>query len=407
MCVDKLSHIIVEALDNGSWKVPRAGKTGPFISHQMFVDDLLLFGEATEDQMKCVVDILTKFCNMAGQQVSNEKTSIFFSANATRGLKEKLVRISGFKETNMLGKYLGIPLTGRAPRKQDFAYIIEQLQAKLMHWKANQIALAGRVTLAKSVLEAIPIYPMMTTISPKSCIDEIHRIQRRFIWGDIDQSRSYHVVSWDTITIPRKYGELGLRRLKKMNESCILKTVRKLQKGSKDLWSEVLIGKYKFIHTDRHVEYKVTDSHLRKSIAKLWHRLYEHSWWSIGNGNNIDICQDVWIEEGLRLADCNFQIPEHIQGAKLSDLVTVDGEWNWRALNNWLPVHINMKIAAIKPPKDENGEDMLMCMNEKMVISLFRQCIMLYAVRLGWRWIRLGSIYGSSKFLSGLDPLFG
>ncbi|PNX60838.1 ribonuclease H [Trifolium pratense] len=30
-------------------------------------------------------------------------------------------------------------------------------------WKANQLSLAGRVTLAKSVLEAIPIYPMMMT----------------------------------------------------------------------------------------------------------------------------------------------------------------------------------------------------------------------------------------------------
>jgi hypothetical protein len=44
-----------------------------------------------------------------------------------------------------------------------------------MHWKANQLSSAEWMTLAKSVLEAILIYPMMTNIIPKACIDEIHR----------------------------------------------------------------------------------------------------------------------------------------------------------------------------------------------------------------------------------------
>jgi hypothetical protein len=102
--------------------------------------------------------------------------------------------LSGYRETNSLEKYLGVPLIGRVPKKKDFDYVIDQVNAKLMHWKANQLSFAGRVTLAKSVLEAIPIYPMMTNIIPKACIDEIHRIQRSFIWGDTDQARRYHVV---------------------------------------------------------------------------------------------------------------------------------------------------------------------------------------------------------------------
>ena len=39
----------------------------------------------------------------------------------------------------------------------------------------------------KSVMEAIPIYPMMTTIIPRACVDEIQRMQQRFIWGDTDE----------------------------------------------------------------------------------------------------------------------------------------------------------------------------------------------------------------------------
>ncbi|MCI19046.1 putative ribonuclease H protein, partial [Trifolium medium] len=63
--------------------------------------------------------------------------------------------MSGFRETDQLGKYLGVPLTGRAPRREDFQYIIDQVQNKLASWKAHLLSFAGRVTLAKSVMEAI------------------------------------------------------------------------------------------------------------------------------------------------------------------------------------------------------------------------------------------------------------
>ncbi|WJX84187.1 hypothetical protein P8452_66787 [Trifolium repens] len=98
-----------------------------------------------------------------------------------------------------------------------FEYVIDQVNTKLMHWKASQLSFAGRVTLAKSVLEAIPIYPRMTNIIPKACIDEIHRIQRRFTWGDTEEKRRYHAVGWEMVTRPKNIGGLGLKRLNIMN----------------------------------------------------------------------------------------------------------------------------------------------------------------------------------------------
>jgi hypothetical protein len=68
------------------------------------------------------------------------------------------------------------------------------MKSKLMAWKARHLSFAGRVTLAKSDLEAIPIYPMMSAIIPKACIEDIERPQRNFIWGDTDTTRKYHAV---------------------------------------------------------------------------------------------------------------------------------------------------------------------------------------------------------------------
>lgn len=58
--------------------------------------------------------------------MSSGKTSILFFPNTTRNSKENILRISGFRETNALGKYLGIPLTGNAPKKKDFEYVVNQ-----------------------------------------------------------------------------------------------------------------------------------------------------------------------------------------------------------------------------------------------------------------------------------------
>lgn len=46
--MDKLLHLILHEVANGKWKWIKAGKDGPMISHLMFEDELMLFGEASK-----------------------------------------------------------------------------------------------------------------------------------------------------------------------------------------------------------------------------------------------------------------------------------------------------------------------------------------------------------------------
>lgn len=64
----------------------------------------------------------------------------------------QLVQLSGLRETNYLGKYLGVPLHGRNSRQEHYKFMIEQIHAKLMTWKGNILLFAGKLTLFKSVL---------------------------------------------------------------------------------------------------------------------------------------------------------------------------------------------------------------------------------------------------------------
>lgn len=71
---------LLEALEEGSWKFMKAGRSLPKISHLMFVDDLLLFGKATDTQMRVIKRIfLDKFCSMYGQRINYDKSNILFS----------------------------------------------------------------------------------------------------------------------------------------------------------------------------------------------------------------------------------------------------------------------------------------------------------------------------------------
>lgn len=133
----------------------------------MFADDLLLIGESKKEQMDSLMNILRTFRDMSGQEVNKEKTCIMFSKNVQRGMRTKLIQTSRYRETQNMGKYLGVSLNGRSLNRTDYQYLVEQIANKLSNWKANNLSFAVRVTLIKNVLEVVNIYPMMINLLPR------------------------------------------------------------------------------------------------------------------------------------------------------------------------------------------------------------------------------------------------
>ncbi|PNX66290.1 hypothetical protein L195_g055006 [Trifolium pratense] len=197
----------------------------------------------------------------------------------------------------------------------------------------------------------------MTAILPRACIEEIERLQRKFIWGDTQNTRKYHAIGWETITKPKSHGGLGLRRLAEMNKACIFKLVWKLQNGVNELWCQILFGKYQRGIGNDNVVAKGTDSSLWKEIVKAWPKLLEASFWSIRDGRSVDLCNHKWIDEDTRLIDMSIDIPVQFRNAKVKDLVDDYGAWNWSDFQNWLPEQLMLKIAAIPPPDIDAGDD--------------------------------------------------
>src|SRR2546430_2201133 len=188
------------------WKPIKLGKRGLPLSHLFFADDLLLFSHADEEQVSLVKNILTKFAIISGQLVNDTKTRVFFSKNVHASRAIDLSSQLEFTLSNDLGKYLGTPLLLRRPTKHTYNDMVEKVTKRLSGWNASTLSLAGRTTLTRAVLQAVPLYTMQTSKIPLSVCDKLDMHCRSFVWGRIDSINVF------TLSIGRPYvitGRMG------------------------------------------------------------------------------------------------------------------------------------------------------------------------------------------------------
>lgn len=76
--MEMLAHRINKAIAQQSWKPFCINEEGPLISHLFFTEDLVLFAEASSDQVEVINKVLEDFCSSSGQRVNRNKTRIFF-----------------------------------------------------------------------------------------------------------------------------------------------------------------------------------------------------------------------------------------------------------------------------------------------------------------------------------------
>lgn len=158
--MERLSHWIQIEVEKGVLKPIKASWSGPGISHIFFVDDILLFAEARENQVACIKKGLGIFCKASGQLVGFGKSTIFFSLNLTDEIAEELSANMGIFRTRDLGKYLGFHINQEGRNTRAHQMILQKVNKKLSGWKSLCLSRAGRLTLAQLVINTIPIFIM-------------------------------------------------------------------------------------------------------------------------------------------------------------------------------------------------------------------------------------------------------
>ncbi|KAA3486170.1 reverse transcriptase [Gossypium australe] len=317
LSMEWLGNYIRHEMRTGRWHPIRLSRSGPDISHLFFADDLVIFGKVEMGQAQ------------------------FF----------------GFQKVINLGKYLGVPLLHDRVTKSTLNFVIDKVRSKLQNWDARKLSLAGRITLAQSVLLAIPSYFMQSLVIPKGVCDEIERIARQFIWGSSTSKSKPALVGWESICQPKTCGGLGFRYLHDHNTSFLMKIGFNLVSRKDDLWVRVLRSKYGWKSQLPESIHRSQCSHLWRSPSKAWPLLCENLLWSVGNGETIQGWKDNWIPKvGPLLSHVLAHSRLNLDNT-LKDWVLQEGSWNIDMLSIWLPEDIIKRILSIPPPHPAEGED--------------------------------------------------
>lgn len=118
------------------------------------------------------------------------------------------------------------------------------MEQRLSGWNVSHLSLARRITIAQSILQALPIYAMQSTDLPAGIKLKIDQACKRFIWSGVVTSQKLSMVSWNNICHPKINGGLGFKSLDGMNKSFLMKVGWGILLSPSSLWSQVLSTKY-------------------------------------------------------------------------------------------------------------------------------------------------------------------
>ncbi|KAA3490760.1 reverse transcriptase [Gossypium australe] len=292
ICSEGLSSLIRRAVGEGFLRGVKASRRGPEISHFLFADDCLLFGEATKERATFLKAMLRQYELCSGQCVNFNKSTIFFSSNTAEGAKNEISRVLGVRCSTNIEKYLRLPNVVGRKKKESFQNLKDKINQRICHWSSKCLSQGGKEVFIKTVLQAIPTYAMSCFILPKVLCGELENIFAKYWWQHGKNKRGIHWCQWKFICRSKEEGGMGFRNMSTKQGWRVLN-------NADSLVTKVLKAKY--FPNDQFLNSRLGNScsYTWKSIWAAKDVLRKGLIWRVGTGTNISINNDAWVPEAL------------------------------------------------------------------------------------------------------------
>jgi hypothetical protein len=220
-------------------------------------------------------------------------------------------------------KYLGLPMVVGRSKEGCFKHIRERAWGKVKGLKGQGMSKAGKGTLIKSIIQAVPAYAMSCFHFTKKLCTQLTSISSNFWWGDKDGQKKVHWIGWDKMCKRNEQGGLGFRDYECFNQDFLAKQGWRLLTDPNSLCARVLKAKYFKDGDFLSASCPKRASYTWKGMIYGSKLLRERLVWRIGNGESISIADDNWIpRSGVQRPLGHFQeeCPERV-----CDFISAEG----------------------------------------------------------------------------------
>jgi hypothetical protein len=216
-CVEGFSALLRQAQREKQVAGVCFGGAGPTITHLLFADDSIVFLEASVSNLVALRGILQAYEECSGQRVNMQKSSIYFGKGCQEERRAELKNVIGISCEALLERYLGLPTAVGRSKDGAFKHIPDRSWSKVHGWKGQGLSMEGKETLIKSVLQAVPTYPMGCFMLSKKMCSKLTSIASGFWWGSAEGRRKVPWISWDRMSTPKRRGGMGFRNFYAFN----------------------------------------------------------------------------------------------------------------------------------------------------------------------------------------------
>lgn len=367
---DVLSNLIQQELNLGQLGGIHINRHCPTLSHIFFADDALLFAKAELGECRKIKRILESYGTASGQVINFAKSGIFFSSNM--GAMDKQL-ICDFMNIDLLrgdAKYLGLPSFWGRSKAEAYTFLVEKSLKKMQGWKLKMLNQAGKETMLKSVVQAIPSYAMACFLLPKKLCNKLDTLSRNFWWKGNPEDRGVCWVAWDKMSCSKAEGGMGFRNYRAFNEALLAKQSWRLLMNPQSYWSRILKGIYfpnsSFLQASRggHPSWAwLSILHGRDLLSKGLR-------WQVQDGASINFWDDRWIPS-LQ----NFQIqtakPPNSTIQWVADVINArTGKWDAQKLASEVSFSDLDAILSISLPIIKRGDNLVWHHNANGIYSV-------------------------------------
>lgn len=268
------------------------------INHKLFADDNYIYCKADQEEASKVMELLKTYETASGQRINRSKSSVFFSANVIDYNKNLVCQELRIPEADSFSKYLGLPNVLGRNKSVIFGYLKDKVKASIQSWNEKKICRPAKEILIKMVAQVLPSYAMNVFLLPVELIKDIENCMAKFFWKSTQKNNSkIGWMSWERMTKYKHSGGLGFRCLRDFNIPLLGKQCWRLITNKESLVAQVYKAKYYADIDFMNAKLGSSPSFIWRSICEARKVIYAGSSWRIGNGVDIQVLNQPWLND--------------------------------------------------------------------------------------------------------------